>query len=100
MDDIYKIIEEYNLKKKRKALIVFGDMIADMLRNKKLNPMSTEFFITDRKLNTSLAFIMLSCFTMPKNIILCTFFLQKFQKSDNFNKLHLIVHQILTLETL
>ena len=32
MDDIYKIIEEYNLKKKRKALIVFGDMIADMLK--------------------------------------------------------------------
>ena len=75
MDDIYKIIEEDNLKKKRKAFIVFGDMIADMLRNKKLNPMSTELNITGRKLNTSLAFITLSCFTVPKNIILCTIFL-------------------------
>ena len=75
MDDIYKIIEEDNLKKKRKAFIVFGDMIADMLRNKKLNPMSTELIITGRKLNTSLAFIALYCFTVPKNIILCTIFL-------------------------
>ena len=38
MDDIYKDIEEYNPNKKRKMLIVFDDMIADMLNNKKLNP--------------------------------------------------------------
>ena len=38
MDDIYKNIEEYNLNKKRKMLIVFDDMTADMLSNKKLNP--------------------------------------------------------------
>ena len=36
MDDIYKNIEEYNLNKKRKILIVFDDMIADMLSNNKL----------------------------------------------------------------
>ena len=36
MDDIYKSIEEYNPNKKRKILIVFDDMIADMLSNKKL----------------------------------------------------------------
>ena len=36
MDDIYKNIEEYNPNKKRKVLIVFDDMIADMLSNKKL----------------------------------------------------------------
>ena len=35
MDDIYKNIEEYNPSKKRKILIVFDDMIADMLSNKK-----------------------------------------------------------------
>ena len=35
MDDIYKNIEEYNLNKKRKILIIFYDMIADMLSNKK-----------------------------------------------------------------
>ena len=41
MDDIYKNIEEYNQNKKRKILIVFDDMIADMLSNKKLNPIVT-----------------------------------------------------------
>ena len=36
MDDIYENNEEYNPKKKRKILIVFNDMIANMLRNKKI----------------------------------------------------------------
>ena len=35
MDDIYKNIEEYNLNKKPKILMVFDDMISDMLSNKK-----------------------------------------------------------------
>ena len=35
MDDIYKNIKEYN-PKKREILIVFDDMITDMLNNKKL----------------------------------------------------------------
>ena len=34
MDDFYKKIEEYNPNKKPKILIVFEDMIADMLSNK------------------------------------------------------------------
>ena len=42
MNDIYKNIEEYNSNKKCKILIVFGDMIADMLSNKKLHPIVTE----------------------------------------------------------
>ena len=42
MDDIYKNIEEYNPNKKRKILIAYGDMIADMLSNKKRNPIVTE----------------------------------------------------------
>ena len=42
MDDIYKNIEEYNPNKKRKILVVFDDMIADMLSNKKLNPIVNE----------------------------------------------------------
>ena len=44
MDDIYKNIEECNPNKKLKILIVFDDMIADMLINKKLNPLVTELF--------------------------------------------------------
>ena len=38
MDETYKNIEEYNPNKKQKILIIFDDMIAEMLRNKKLNP--------------------------------------------------------------
>ena len=49
MDDIYNNIEEYNPIKKRKILIVFNDMIPDMLSNKKLNPIVTELFIRGRK---------------------------------------------------
>ena len=66
--DIYQKIEEYNPNKKRKMLIVFDDMIADMLSNKNLNPIVTELFIRDRKLNISLAFISKSYFTVLKKI--------------------------------
>ena len=68
MDDIYKNIDEYNPNTKRKILILFDDTIADMLSNKKLNPIVTELFIRGRKLNISLAFITQFCFAMPKNI--------------------------------
>ena len=67
MDDIYKNIEEYNPNKKRKILIVFDDMIADMLSNKKLNPIVTELFTRGRKLNISFVFIMQSYFAVLKN---------------------------------
>ena len=68
MDDIYKNIEEYNPNKKCKILIVFDDIITDMLSNKKLNPIVIELFIGGRKLNISLAFITKSYFAVPKNI--------------------------------
>ena len=68
MDDIYKNIEEYNPNKKRKILIVFDDMIADMHSNKNLNPLVTELFIRGRGLNISIAFITQSYFSLPKNI--------------------------------
>ena len=63
-----KNIEEYNPDKQRKILIVFDDMVADMLSNKKLNPIVTELFIRRRKLNISLVFITQSYFAVPKNI--------------------------------
>ena len=70
MDNIYKNIEKYNPNKKRKILIVFDDMIADMLNNKKLNPVVTELFIRGRKLNIYLVFIFRPYFAVPKNVIL------------------------------
>ena len=45
MLDVYKNIEDYNPDNKRKVLMVFDDMIADMINNKKLNPIVTELFI-------------------------------------------------------
>ena len=69
MDDIYKNIEEYNLNKKRRKLIIFDDMIADMISNKKINPVVTESFIRDRKLNTYPIFITKSYFAVPKKLV-------------------------------
>ena len=66
MEDIYTNIEEYNPNKKRKILIVFDDIIADMLSNEKLNPIVTELFIRGRNLNISLVFITQSYYTVPK----------------------------------
>ena len=68
MDDIYKNIEEYIPNKKWKMLMVFDNMIADMLRNKKLNLIVTELFIRGKKLNISLVLITKSYFMVPKNI--------------------------------
>ena len=68
VEDIYKDIEEFNPNKKRKILIVFDDMIAYMLSNKKSNPVVTDLFIRNRKLNISLLFITQSYFDVPKNI--------------------------------
>ena len=57
MGDIQENIEEYNPSKKNKILIDLDDMIADMFRKKKHNPIVTELFITSGKLNISFAFI-------------------------------------------
>ena len=70
MQDIYKNIEDYNPGKKRKVLIVFDDMIADMINNKKLNPVVTELFIRGRKLNISIVFITQSYLKVPKDVTL------------------------------
>ena len=53
--DVNSSTEEYNSGKERKVLIVFDDMIADMISNKKLHPVVIELLI--RKLNISLMFI-------------------------------------------
>ena len=48
-------------------LIVFDDMIADTINNKKLNSIVTELFIRDGKLNISV-FIAQSYFKVPKDV--------------------------------
>ena len=68
MQDVYKDIEEYNLGKKSNVLIVFDDMIADMINNKKLNSVVTELFIRGRRLNISIVFITQSYSKVPKDV--------------------------------
>ena len=68
MQDVYKNIDEYNAEKERKLLIVFDDMIAYMINNKKLNSIVTELFIRERKINISLVFITQSFFKVPKDV--------------------------------
>ena len=89
MEDVYKNIENYNPEKKRKILIIFDDMIADMINNKKLNPVVTELFIRGRKLNISIVFITQSYFKVPKDVRLNSthFFITRIPNKKSFNKL-------------
>ena len=79
MQDVYKNIEDYNPRKKRKVLIVFDDMIADMINNKRLNPLVTELFIRGRRIGISIVFITQSYFKVAKYIRLNSthFFIMK-----------------------
>ena len=91
MQDVYKKIEDYNPGKKRKILIVFDDMIADMINNKKLNPVVTESFIRGRKLNVSIVFITQSHFKVPKDVRLNSthFFIMKIPNKRELQQISL-----------
>ena len=91
MLDTYKNIEDYNLDKRRKILIVFDDMIADIINNKKLNPIVTELFIRGRKLNISVVFITQSYFKVPKDIRLNSmhFFIMKIPNKRELQQIDL-----------
>ena len=68
MDDVYENIDNYNSNRKRKILIVFDDLIADIMGNKKFQAIIKELFIRCRKLNISLVFITQSYFSVPKDV--------------------------------
>ena len=76
MQDVYKNINDYI---KNEILIIFDDMIAGMISNKKLNSIVTELFIRGRKVNISPVFITWSYFKIPKDVRLNTnqFFIMK-----------------------
>ena len=54
--------------KTRKVLITFDDMIADVINNKKINPILTELFIRGRKPNVSIVFFTQSYFKVSKDV--------------------------------
>ena len=66
MDDVYNNIDDYNTNRKGKNLIVFDDMIAHIMTNKKFQAVIKEIFIRCRKLNISLVFITQYYFSVPK----------------------------------
>ena len=79
MHDVYKNIDDYNPDEENKILIVFNDMITDMIHNKKLNSIVTKLSIRGRKLNISPVFITQTYFKVPKDVRLNTshFFIAK-----------------------
>ena len=74
--------------KKRKVLIVFDDMIADMINNEKLNSIVTKLFTRGRKLNISIFFIRQSHFRLPKDVRLnsTNFFIMKVSNKRELKK--------------
>ena len=68
MDDIYENIDDYNPNKQGKILIVFGDMIEDIMTNKKLQAIIKDLSIRCTKLNISLVFITQTYFSVPKDV--------------------------------
>ena len=68
MDDVYHNIDDYNPSRQIKILIVFDDMIAEIMANKNFQAVIKELFIRCRKLNISLVFITQSYFSVPKDV--------------------------------
>ena len=89
MYDVYKNIDDDNPDKENKILIVFDDMSADMMNNKKLNSIVLELFIRGRKLNISLVFITQSYSKVPKDVRLNTthFFIMEIPNKRELHQL-------------
>ena len=92
MDDVYENIVDYKPSRKRKILIVFDDMIADIMTIKTFQAIIRELFIRYRKLNISLAFIMQFYFSVLKNVGLNSTH-HLIMKSSNKNELQNIAMQ-------
>ena len=66
MNDVLEDINNYNKKRDKKVLIIFDDMIADIMRSEKFKAIA-KLFIRCRKLNISIVFITQSYFRTPKD---------------------------------
>ena len=91
MDDIFTNIDDYDKQRKqRKVLIMFGDMIADIMSSKNFKAIIKELFIRCRKLNISIVFITQSYFRTPKDARLNSthYVILKFKVKKNYKTLH------------
>ena len=102
MDDVYKSIDDYNLNRRRKILIAFDDMIADIMTNKKFQAIIKELFIRCRKINISLVFITQSYFSVPKDVRLNSthYFIKKVNNRENYKIMQLMILQTLIIKIL
>ena len=89
MDDVYKNTDECNPARKRNILIVFDDMIADIMSNKKVQDVVKELFFKYRKLNFSLVFIPQCYFSVPKDVRLNSkhYLIMKIHKKKNLQNI-------------
>ena len=102
MDDVYENIHDYNPNRRRKILIVFDDMIADIMTNKRFQAIIKELFIRCRKLNISLVFITQSYFSVPKDVGLNSthYLIMKINNRNKLQKKQLTILQILITKIL
>ena len=68
MDDVYENIHDYDPSRKKKILIIFDSMIADIMTSKKFQAIMKELFIRCRKQNISLVFVTQSYFSVPRDV--------------------------------
>ena len=89
MQDVYKNIDEYNFGEEHKILIVFGDIIVDIINKTKLNSIVAELFIRGRRINISLVFITQSYLKVPKDARINTthFFIMKIPNKREFQEI-------------
>ena len=102
MGDVYNSIDDYNPNRRRKILIAFDDMIADIMTNKKFQAIIKELFIRCRKINISLVFITQTYFSVPKDVRLNSmhYFIMKVNNRENYKILQLIILQTLIITIL
>ena len=85
MNDVLEDINNYNKNRNKKVLIIFDDMIADIMRSEKFKAI---LFIRCRKLNISIVFITQSCFRTPKDARLNSTHYILMKISNNFLKIY------------
>ena len=103
MDDVYENIDDYNPNRKRKILIIFDDMIVDIMTNKKFEAIIKELFIRCRKLNIYLVFITQSYFSVPQDVRVNSthYLIMKINnKKKNYKILQLVILQALITKIL
>ena len=103
MDDIYENIDDYNPNRKKKILIIFDDMIVDIMTNKKFEAIIKELFIRCRKLNIYLVFITQSYFSVPQDVRVNSthYLIMKINnKKKNYKILQLVILQALITKIL